>query len=150
MAETPMGFDAFAAKWVPEPPAWNPAGAAQTWRDADTEDERRAGYREQLARTGPELSEELTARLRRDAAAEIPMLEFLEGMLTEPGVGNGEAAALAVQRVFGVPPSRARFLASWRPGNRSEEARRVLERVALCIADARLAGLWAPPEGASD
>ena len=146
MAETPMGFDAFAAKWVPEPPSWSPAAAAQAWRDADTEDGRRAGYREQMACSGPEVPVDLAERLRRDAAAELPMLEILEWLLGEPRIGGGEAATLAVQRVFGVPPSRARFLASWRPGNRSDQARRVLERVSLCITDARRAGLWAPPD----
>lgn len=145
MAETPMGFDAFAAKWVPEPPPWSPARAAGTWREADTEDGRRAGYREQMAKTGPALPAELDTRLRRDAAAGVPMLEMLERMIADPRIGSGEAAALEVQRVFGVPSSRARFLASWRPGNRSDQARQVLERVALCIADARLAGLWALP-----
>ncbi|MDF1552028.1 MAG: hypothetical protein P1P84_03145 [Deferrisomatales bacterium] len=142
MAETPMGFDAFAAKWVPEPPPWNSPATAQTWRDADTEDGRRVGYREQMACSGPEVPVDLADRLRRDAAAGLPMVEILEWLRGESRIGGAEAASLAVQRVFGVPSSRARFLASWRPGNRSPEARRVLERVALCIADARRAGLW--------
>ena len=139
-----MGFDAFVAKWVPEPPAWSTAAASQPWRDAPTEDRRRDAYREQMARTGPALPEDVAHRLRQAAAAELPMLELLEGLLADPGVGSGEAASLAVQRVFGVPPSRARFLASWKPGNRSDQARKVLERVSQCIADARRAGLWEP------
>jgi hypothetical protein len=89
-------------------------------------------------------SRELVDRLKRDAAAGVSILELLDGLLREPEIGGREVVAVLFQRVFGVPASRARFIASWQPSNRSHEAQRVLERVALCVEDARRAGLWAP------
>lgn len=139
-----LGFDAFVEKWVPQPPAWQPAEAGQAWRAAGSESQRRLGYREELARMGAPVRPELAERLRRDAAAEVPLLDTLAWLLADPEVPTPGDAARVVQQVFGVPTSRALFIASWRPGNRSDAARRVLERVALCIADARSAGLWEP------
>ena len=139
-----LDFDAFVEKWVPQPPAWQPAAAGQVWRAAGSEVERRFGYRAQMARMGEPVRPELAERLRRDAAAEVPLLDTLAWLLADPEVPTPGDAARVVQQVFGVPSSRALFIASWRPGNRSDAARRVLDRVALCIADARCAGLWEP------
>ena len=137
-------FDAFARKWVPEPPAWRERPA---WLDAGTEAERRHHYLAAMARAGGDavvFGEGIRKRLRSHAAAGTPILELLEALLREPEVGDPARAACLFQRVFAVPASRAGFIASWRPSNRSREAKRALDRVALCVEDARRAGLWAP------
>jgi hypothetical protein len=148
MAETPFGFDEFATKWVPAPPPWSRETEGPAWAGAASEDERRRAYMEGLRRSGGEgleFSQGLQDRLKRDAAAGVPFLTILEGLLEDREIGDTAAIVALIQRVFGVPASRARFIASWRPTNRSTEAKRVLERVALCIADARRAGLWSEP-----
>jgi hypothetical protein len=148
MSENEFGFDAFARKWVPAPPAWAPAAERPGWIDAGSEAERRKAYLDAMGRAGGEgvaFGEGVRDRVRRDAAAGVPMLELLDGLLADPEVGDRDRAAILFQRVFGVPPSRAGFIASWRPSNRSREAERVLERVRLCVEDARRAGLWSPP-----
>lgn len=151
MSETPFGFDAFARKWVPPPPAWLPAAGRPTWPDAGTEDERRRAYMEAMGRAGGDaqvFSEGLRDRLKKDAAARVPILDLLDRLLRDPEVGDPGRAAVLFQRVLGVPASRAGFIASWQPSNRSAEAKRVLERVTLCVEDARRAGLWEPRAGA--
>ena len=90
-------------------------------------------------------SEGLRAQAKRDAGAGVPILTLLDGLLRDPEVANRERAAVRFQRVFGVPASRASFIASWNPSNRSHEAKRVLERVSRCVEDARRAGLWELP-----
>ncbi len=150
MSENEFGFDAFARKWVPAPPAWAPAAERPGWLGAGCEEERRRAYRDAMERAGGEgvgFGEEVRDRLKRDAAAGVPILELLDGLLADPEVRDRERAAILFQRVFGVPPSRAGFIASWRPSNRSREALRVLERVRLCVEDARRAGVWSPPPG---
>lgn len=150
MSETEFSFDAFARKWVPAPPAWTPAAERPGWAEAGSEEERRRAYLDSMGRAGGDgvvFGEGVCDRLKRDAAAGMPILDVLDGLLADPEVGDCARAAVLFQRVFGVPPSRAGFIASWRPSNRSREAARVLERVRLCVEDARRAGLWAPPPG---
>ncbi|MBI5018305.1 MAG: hypothetical protein HZB55_22800 [Deltaproteobacteria bacterium] len=149
MTEKVFGFDEFATKWVPAPPHWEPEDEGPARAGPASEGERRRAYLGGLRQTGGAglvFSQELQDRLMRDAASGVPFLSILEGLLEDPEVGDTDAIVALVQRVFGVPASRARFIASWRPTNRSTEAKRVLERVALCIADARRAGLWSAPE----
>ena len=150
MTQETFGFDAFARKWLPPPPAWKDAAAARPWGLAASEGERCRAYMEAMQQAGgdsPAFRRELVDKLKRDAAAGVPILALLDGLLREPEVGGREAVAVLFQRVFGVPASRARFIASWQPSNRRPEALRVLERVALCVEDARRAGLWSPPPG---
>jgi hypothetical protein len=148
VSESEFGFDGFARKWVPALPAWNAAAERPAWLEAGSEQERRHLYMAAMERIGGDgvvFSEALRERVRREAAAGVPILELLDGLLRDPEVGDREKAAILFQRVFGVPTSRARFITSWQPSNRSPEAKRVLERVSLCVEDARLAGLWSPP-----
>lgn len=148
MGESKFGFDEFVQKWVPAPPAWSRAAARPDWLEAESEDERRRAYMDAMGGTGGDavaFSEGLRARAKRDAGAGVPILTLLDGLLRDPEVANRERAAVLFQRVFGVPASRASFIASWNPSNRSHEAKRVLERVSLCVEDARRAGLWELP-----
>jgi len=148
VSESRFAFDDFARKWVPATPAWLPASERPAWLEAGSEDGRRRAYMEAMARVGGDavvFSEGVRDRVRRDAAAKVPILDLLDGLLEDPEVGDPGRAALLFQRVFGVPASRAGFIASWQPSNRSPEAKRVLERVTLCVEDARRAGLWSPP-----
>lgn len=150
MSERGFGFDDFARKWVPPFPAWLPAAERPTWPEAESEDERRQGYMETMERSGGDavaFDEGLGDGLKRAAAAGVPILTILDGLLADPRGGEGARAALLFQRVFGVPASRALFIASWKPTNRRPEAVKILERVVLCVEDARRAGLWAPPPG---
>lgn len=144
-----FGFDEFARKWVPATPAWSPPEERPGWLAAGSENERRRAYQDAMERAGGDavtFGAGVRDRVRRDAAAGVPILTLLDGLLRDPEVGDRGRAAILFQRVFGVPASRAGFIASWQPSNRSREAQRVLERVSLCVEDARRAGLWSPPE----
>lgn len=144
-----FGFDEFARKWVPAPPAWSRPEDRPAWLAAGSEDERRQAYLDAMERTGGDavvFGRGVRDRVQRDAAAGVPILTLLDGLLQDPEVGDRGRAAILFQRVFGVPVSRAGFIASWQPSNRSREAQRVLERVSLCVEDARRAGLWSPPD----
>lgn len=150
MGESEFGFDEFARKWVPAPQAWSRSAGRPAWLDAGSEAERRKAYMDAMERTGDDavvFGDGVRDRVRRDAAAGVPILELLDALLRDPEVGDRQSAALLFQRVFGVPASRAGFIASWRPSNRSREAERILGRVLLCVEDARRAGLWSPPPG---
>lgn len=153
MSEAAFGFDDFARKWVPEVPAWIPEGDRPSWLRAGSEGERRRAYLAAMDSAGgdaPVFGEGLRDRIKRRAADGVPILDLLDELLRDPEVGDPGRAALFFQRVFGVPPSRAGFIASWRPANRSREAQRALARVSLCVHDARRAGLWFPPQVSQD
>jgi hypothetical protein len=144
---TDFGFDEFCKKWVDQPPAWGQTPEKPPWVSAATEDERCRAYMEHLRQAGGEhffFSQEIQEELKRDVAAGLPISDILDRLLGKTEIADRDAVVVLFQRVFGIPLSRARYLSSWTPANRSREAEKVLGRVLFCIADARRAGLWSP------